>query len=170
MVLHIPACILYEVIIAGKIRCFLIVVFFLSCLEARVVSYERDDLVWRPSSGTLGSSVRLSTLAGHPPSPATITLTGWDGVSRWDEGGGTHSQACWEPEQNGQLPWSPSIFSTILSLQQPASWAMYTAGQGSKDTQTSPCTHPHSPARSRLVWNHTDNKCQNRISKPSVFL
>lgn len=116
MVLHIPACILYEVIIAGKIRCFLIVVFFLSCFESRAVPYEMNALVWRPSSGTLGSSVRLSTLAGHPPSPATITLTGWDGVSRGDKGGESHSQACLEPEQNGQLPGSPSIFSTILSL------------------------------------------------------
>lgn len=134
-------------IIAGKIRCFLIAVFLLSCFEARVVPYEMNVLVWRPSSGTLGSSVRLRTLAGHPPRPATITLTGWDGVSRGAERGGSHSQACWEPEQNGQLPWPASIFSTILSLQPPVSRPMYTAGQGRKDTQTSPCTYPHNPAR-----------------------
>lgn len=99
LVLRIPACILYKVIIAGKIGCFLlIVVFFLSCFEARAVPYEMNALVWRPSSGTLGSSVRLSTLAGHPPSPATITLTGWDRVSRGDKGGKSHSQASLEPE------------------------------------------------------------------------
>lgn len=64
-----------------------------------------------------------------------------------EEGGGSHSQPHLEPEENGQLPWSPSIFSKRLSLQPPASQAMHTAAKGRKATQSSLFTHPHNPSR-----------------------
>lgn len=64
-----------------------------------------------------------------------------------EEGGGSHSQPHLEPEENGQLPWSPSIFSKLLSLQPPASQAMHTAAKGRKATQSSLFTHPHTPSR-----------------------
>lgn len=47
-VLHIPACILCEVIIAGEIRYFLIVVvLFLFCFENRVVPSEVNETLIR---------------------------------------------------------------------------------------------------------------------------
>lgn len=84
-----------------------------------------------------------------------------------------------EPEQNGQLPGSPSIFSTILSLS-PRHHGQCTHSWPGKERHPDVAMYPSSQSceageatgtpRSQLVWNGTDNNWQSRISKPSVFL